>query len=271
MDVECKIIDIPMYKYDKRTIVISESVKEIRDIKKYNNIVIDISAMSHAVAFSVIKRIIDIKSKEQKISIVVCENSECDDKIKPIIVDGTAEYLQGFNTFSMLAESEEDDTVWFPILGMDEKIAFNIIDEYLKAIEICPIVPFPSIDIRKSENILRYYGETLFREKNIEKRNIIYIPENQPILIFNKLYNTVMYYEKSLNCDKKKCIKYAFSSQSSKLIDMGVFMTIVRLAKENIKAGFVIVENQGYTLKEYNASNDKLYCICLDDDEFDWE
>lgn len=272
-------LKVPLYggSENERTLVISESVRNVftlERIQEYKHILIDVSAMPRGVAFSVIKRILDIKSVEQSIYILVCENSECDDKIKPVIGEESAEYLPGFNTFSMSMESDNDENIiWLPILGMNEEAAFRIIENYLKPIEICPVVPFPSKDIRRGENILRCYGQPIFRENNVEKRNIIYVPENNPVLVYQKLYETVKYYEKALKISEKsgQMMKYAFSSQSSKLIDIGVLLAIINLNKENIKTGIVVVDNQGYVLKaDYNKNNERLYCLCLDDNEFNW-
>ncbi len=275
-DIIHKTLNVPTYKNDdgKRVLVISESVKNFLKkeyISEFKNIIIDISAMPRAVSFSIIKWIRTIKNESQRLYIIVSENSEYDDSINPIIVEGSAEYLQGFKTFSLTMESDGDDTIWLPALGINGKEAFNIIADYLKPVEICPIVPFPAVNARKSENILRNYGQILFQEQNIEKRNIIYVPENFPLIVYKKLYDTVKYYEKALNKDNNRSIRYAFSSQSSKLIDMGVLLTILSLEKEYIKAGVVIVENKGYSPKQtYNGDNEELCCICLDNSEFDW-
>lgn len=271
-----EVINAPSYKVEsgKRRLVISESVRIFLTKKKielFDNIIVDLSAMPRAVGFSIIKRILDIKNGSQKVYLIVCENSECDNKIKPKIVDESAEYLQGFNTFSMLSEADDDETIWFPALGMNEKGAFDIIYDYIRPMEICPIVPFPAMDVRRSENILRQFGTVLFKEREIEKRNIIYVPEYVPAIVAEKLYNTVKYYEKALNNEGTRDIRYAFSSQSSKLIDMGILLAVIELAKEGIKTGIVIVENQGYeSPDEYDESKEKIYCLCLNECEFDW-
>lgn len=96
-------------------------------ISKYENIAIDISAMPRGVGFSIIKRLVDLKAENQKIHILVCENSQYDDRIKPVIVEDSAEFLPGFNTFSMSMEQDNDETVWLPILGLQEENAFSII------------------------------------------------------------------------------------------------------------------------------------------------
>ena len=276
--IELDIKKVPQYAKlgSSKILVISESVRESfkkENIQKYKYIIIDISAMPRAVVFSLIKRIIKVKDETQKVYIMVCENSEWDEKINPVIVEESAEYLQGFNPFSMSQDNTIEQTIWIPMLGMNEENAFEIIYNFLDPIEICPVVPFPSTDIYRGETILRYYGDDLFRVHSIDKRNIIYVPENQPLLIYRKLYDTVRYYEKALVKDTRTSnrYKYAFSSQSSKLIDIGMLLAILHLESQNIKAGIVVVENQGYSSnEEYLEENNKLYCLCLNDEIFGW-
>lgn len=270
-------IVIKMWKEDieNKISITHESIRnniKKEAIEKYDDIIIDISAMPRTVSFNLIKRINTIKTKEQKLYILVCENSEFDDKIEPIIAAEMAEYLQGFNTFSVGMESNSDSiTVWLPILGYNELPAFKKIEEFLKPNEICPVLPFPAQNPRRGENTLRYYGEFLFKSLEIEKRNIIYVPEMQPLLTYQKLCNTVQYYENALNYDKNTEIRYIFSSQSSKLMDVGVLLTIMDLHEQGYTAGMALVENEGYRQTDkYNAGNNKLSCICLDDREFEW-
>jgi hypothetical protein len=278
-DIKHEEYRAPLYgnSDSKNTLIISESVRILFDnnpISNYKHIIIDISAMPRGVSFSIIKRILNKKTDAQKIYILVCENCEFDDIIKPNHIDETAEYLPGFNTFSMSMESDNDEkTIWFPILGMNDEKAFSIICNYLKPVEICPIVPFPSSNIRRGENILRKYGQLLFRENGIEKRNVIYVPEKNPILVYQKLYETVKYYEKALNnAPGDHSIKYAFSSQSSKLIDIGMLMAVIDLNNNGIKTGIVVVKNQGYdfSAEKYDESQNKIFCLCLDESEFNW-
>lgn len=276
-DIDNEEINVPLYGGNARTLVISESVRHVivsEKIQNFEHILVDVSAMPRGVSFSLIKRLLDIKSSDQKLYILVCENSECDDRITPVIVEESAEYLPGFNTFSMSMESDNDENIiWLPVLGLNQSAAFRIINNYLKPVEICPVVPFPSKNARRGENILRSNGQPIFRENNVEKRNIIYVPENYPILVYKKLYETVKYYEKALNGPKGKgqAMKYAFSSQSSKLIDIGVLLAAINLNKESIKAGIVVVDNQGYELtQDYDDAYESIYCLCLDDTAFNW-
>ncbi len=270
-------LQVPSYKSEndsKRLLVISESVRSAFKkslIENYDHILLDFSALPRAVAFSIAKHLWDTKEEHQKLYLLACENSEYDDYIIPKINEGTAEFLQGFNAFAMTMESENDETIWFPFLGDNEQAAFDIISKYLKPIEICPVVPFPSKNIKRSKVLLRKYGQKLFKEQNIEKRNIIYVPECQPLLNAKKLINTVKYYERALNFDNNRHIHYAFSAHSSKLMDIGLLLSVMTLLQHGRKVGIVVVDNKGYEVEKdnsYEKQKDELYCVCLDYSKF---
>ena len=271
---------VPQYSRqdDSKILVISESVRgafTAVDIEMFSNIIVDMSAMPRAVVFSIIKRLLTVKGESQKLYIAVCENSDWDEKINPIADEDTAEYLQGFNTFSMSQENSREEVIWIPMLGKHEMDAFKIICNFLDPIEICPVVPFPATDIHRGESILREYGEELFRNHGVDRRNVIYVPENNPILVYRKLYDTIRYYKKALS--KNNLVndeyKYAFSSQSSKLIDLGMLLAVLKITEDEkeIKVGIVVVGHQGYPYSDkYKEENSELYCLCLDEDIFGW-
>ena len=278
-ELDYQVIRAPSYKSDndhgKKTLIISESVKKINAeyLKSYNNIVVDISAMTKALSFCLINQIHKQKSNEQKLYIVVTENSTYDDMIVPKITDNSAEFLPGFKTFKFSSISDEDATIWFPALGENSEEAYRIIDDFVSPDEICPILPFPSVRINRAENILRKMGEMMFRDNRVDKRNIILVPEESPQLVCKKLYQTIMYYYKALNIDGDKKIKFVFSSQSSKLIDLGILLTLIKLTSkgEQKLVAFALVETSKYQVKtEYNKKDEKTCCFSFDDNELTW-
>lgn len=279
-NMDYQLLKAPSYKKDdghgKKTLIISESVRKISKevLKDYKNIVVDISAMTKALSFCLINQINKKKSIEQKLYVVVTENSTYDDMIEPRVVDNSAEFLPGFKTFKFSSVSDEDATIWFPALGQNSKEAFRIINDFVSPDEICPILPFPSVRIKRAESILRNMGEVLFRENQIDKRNIILVPEESPQLVCKKLYQTIMYYYKALNVDGDKKIKFVFSSQSSKLIDLGILLTLIILTKSNKQenlVAFALVETSKYQIEaKYDKRNEKTYCFSFDDNELLW-
>ena len=263
------------------SIVVCETVRKAITsdlISAYDEIIVDISAMPRTISFNLVKRLLDLKrqpaNSNRKISILVCENSALDDGIKSIIATESAEFLQGLNAFTMGMEGTSTNTrVWIPILGLNEETALQKIATFLRPDETCPVLPFPSANVRREEEIIRRHGNELFTALEIEKRNIIYVPENQPIIMYQKLCNTVNFYESALNPSSVDAeINYVFSSQGSKIMDIGVLMAIIDLIKNGLTVGMAIIENEGYdkSQTEYNPEYNELCCVCLDDNEYAW-
>lgn len=247
-------------------------------ISTYDEIIVDISAMPRIVSFNLIKQLLDLKklsaNSSKKMSILVCENSSLDDGIKSIIGTESPEFLPGLNSFVMDMEGTRANTrVWFPILGLNEETTLQKIAKFLSPDETCPVLPFPSANVRREEEIVRRHGTELFTALEVEKRNIIYVPENQPIIMYQKLCNTVSFYESALNPSPGDSeISYIFSSQGSKIMDIGVLMAIIDLLRNGLTVGMTILENEGYdkSQAEYQPDNNELYCVCLDDNEYAW-
>lgn len=274
-------ICIEIWSQEFGATVVHEKVRKVITselIQAYDEIIVDISAMPRIVSFNLIKHLIVLKRRkenaEKKISILVCENSSLDDSIKSIIATESAQFLQGLNAFTMGMEGISTNIrVWIPVLGLNEETALQKIAAFLQPDETCPVLPFPSANIRREEEIIRRHGIELFNALEVEKRNIIYVPENQPIIMYQKLCNTVNFYESALNPPGGEVeINYVFSSQGSKIMDIGVLMAIIDLIRNNLTVGMAVIETEGYDKSQvsYDAGYNELCCVCLDDNEFAW-
>lgn len=274
-------VDVEVWSRGVGATVVQKSVRSVITselISAYDEIIVDISAMPRTISFNLIKQLLDLKKKpinfNKKISILVCENSSLDDGIKSIIATESPEFLQGLNGYTMDMEGTRSNTrIWFPVLGLNEETTLQNIAKFLSPDETCPILPFPSANVRREEEIVRRHGNELFTALEIEKRNIIYVPENQPIIMYQKLCNTVSFYESALNPPSEDSeISYIFSSQGSKIMDIGVLMTIIDLIRNGLTVGMAILESEGYdkSQTDYQLEKNELYCICLDDNEYAW-
>lgn len=274
-------IRIEIWNQEFGAAVVYENMRKVitsRLIQAYDEIIVDISAMPRIVSFNLIKHLLVLKRRkenaEKKISVLVCENSSLDDSIKSIIATESAQFLQGLNAFTVGMEGISTNTkVWIPILGLNEETALQKIAAFLQPDETCPVLPFPSANVRREEEIIRRHGIELFNALEVEKRNIIYVPENQPIIMYQKLCNTVNFYESVLNPPGGEAeIIYVFSSQGSKIMDIGVLMAIIDLSENNLTVGMAVIETEGYDKSQvsYDPGYNELCCVCLDDNEFAW-
>ncbi|MDY0278186.1 MAG: hypothetical protein RBQ97_08880 [Acholeplasma sp.] len=236
----------------------------------YDRIIIDISSLPQSISFNLIKYIMNMCKTDLKIDIIACENSAFDEGIIPTGLSEKANYLNGFNMFSMEMESDDAITIWLPLLGKNRNEELEKIYQFISPNEICPVLPFPSKNPRKSDEILCEVGELLFSTFNVDKNNILYIAENNIIHTYQRLCSTVEYYNKAIKIIKKT--KFIFSIGSSKLIGIGALLANLEISNNNITTSFSLVENDGYLfdIKSYKQENNNVFCLCLNDSVFDW-
>jgi hypothetical protein len=234
-------------------------IKDFEEIKKYTDIIIDISALPRGVYFSLIGKVLTLIDKNElnikpNLFVVVTENAEMDYNIIDEGVDMEINYLHGFYGESDLSSETEKPRIWFPILG--ENKATHLSRAYSKftetknnLFEICPTLPFPSNNPRRSDALIIEYHKLLFDEFGIEAQNIMYVPEQNPFEVYIKLTNAIQNYNKSLSV-LNGC-QASISSFSSKLLSIGTLLTAYDL-KGTIGVGVLNVDAEGYTINNVN-------------------
>jgi len=242
--------------------------------KKYKRIIVDISAMPQSIFFNLIKYLIfELKRTKDtiKLDIIICENSKLDDAIIPTDLSETAKSLSGFDMFSSDLESDENPIpIWIPLLGKGCANELEKLYSYISPQEICPVLPFPSKDPRRSDEILSFLGKHLFESFSVETRNIIYVAEQNVLDVYSKLYKSIKYYNKVLKIIGDP--KFFISIGSSKLIGLGALLVNLELRRQDITAAFAVVENGGYTFDtdKYTPSHNHIYCLSLNENTYGW-
>lgn len=245
----------------KRRIGDREASKIFADfdsIKDYSDIIVDISALPRGVYFSLVGKLltlIDTFCTDFSINlfVIVAENASIDNLIQENSIDEDLNYLFGFGGGIDMEADSQKPLIWFPILGENKhshiKKAFSKITEVKNRLyEICPTLPFPSKNPRRSDKILIEYHELLFDELGIEPQNIMYVHERNPFEVYNKLTDAVQNYQESLKI-LKGC-KVAVSSFSSKLLSIGTLLAAYE-NKEDV--GVLSADSQGYKIVDKNS------------------
>ena len=134
----------------------------LADFIGYTDIVIDISAMPRSVYFPLIAKALylldetthDTMEQKPNLHIFVSENPVLDTRIRDEGVDETATYVHPFSGRLEMEATAGQPKVWIPILGEGQEAQldriYNLIDV---PDEICPVLPFPSLDPRRGDNL----------------------------------------------------------------------------------------------------------------------
>lgn len=258
---------------DRQAAQILESYEQI---EQFTDIIIDISALPRGVYFSLVGKFLTFidnyaKDKKPNLFVVVSENADIDSKIKEKGIDEDVGYLHGFGGTLELTSESEEPVIWFPILGEDKVEHLDKAYTHIRPNEICPVLPFPSKNPRRSDALIKDYYQLLFDRLNIESQNIMYVPEQNPFEAYIRLTNAIRNYNISLQAlDGCKAV---ISTFSSKLLSIGSLLTAYELIDE-IGVGVLNVDSQGYDIDSFDdlrsmKENSELFVIWLIGDAYE--
>lgn len=227
------------------------------DFDEYTDIVVDISSLPLSIYFPLIGKILNILESCKRnhiinLHVMVTENIEIDRCIKKYGLADDATYLYGFTGNLDLESEAKSPLVWIPVLGEDQSSQMGLTKDLVQPNEICPILPFPSVDPRRGDKIL-LESRDLIDSLLIESRNIIYATEQNPFQVYRQINKTTEYYRDAL--EPLGNARFAISPLSSKLMSMGVFLVAYEEWISNKKkVGITHVESRGYTMINYHES-----------------
>lgn len=249
---------------------------DYEDLKQYNDIIIDISSMPRSIYFPIIGKLLYLIDSHRETSINmfigVSENPVLDSMIKGVGMDEDPNYIKGFEGGLELTSFHDKPLVWLPILGRKTEEYLQKVFTFLEEIsEIAPIIPFPSRNPRRGDNIFLDYYSFLLDEINIEPQNIIYASEQNPFEVYRKIHSTIISYNKSLEI-LGGC-RAALTAFSSKLISLGALLASYELKHiNNIGVGVVNLESQGYkiqdNLDDYDENESEQFLLWITGDPY---
>ena len=230
----------------------------IRDRKQelatYDDVIIDISAMPRMVAMTVTVQILylldefyEMERRDVNLHVVTAESVRSDRGAKPASLSDTVTSVVGFSGELNSEVTEHIPRVWFPVLGEDQGTRLSRIREELRPDEICPVIPFPSKDARRGDEIIGTYRQILFEIFQVEPGNILHASEYNPFEAYKQLYRAIERYRDSLN-ELGGC-KAFVSPLSSKLLSVGVVLACYdhrSAARGRLKVGIPYLEAASY-------------------------
>lgn len=233
---------------------VSDLFNDFSTIKEYTDIIVDISALPRGIYFSLTGKLLSLieangtKDRVQNFFVFTAENAELDKNIVDTEPDDELSYVFGFMGGSELT-SDKKPVIWLPILGEDKRHQIEMAYGKVQPEEICPVLPFPSKNPRRSDNLIIEYHKLLFDELSIESQNIIYVTEQNPFEVYRTLHQTIVNYYESLKvlngCD------IVISAFSSKLLSIGALLVAFEFKMhDTIKVGILNVDSSGYDINQ---------------------
>jgi len=184
-------------------------------------------------------------TEKKNLHVIVTENAALDSMIQD---NGEAEegiFIHGLG-INDTAKTKQHKEVWLALLGEGQTKQYDTIRKEIDAAEICPVLPFPSKDLKRSDKLIIEYQDLLFNDSSFDPRNIIYAHEKNPFQVYRLLKKAIRRYDKSLSI-LSGC-KIIVSVFASKLLTIGGFLAVYESREEGKNAGIKHVESLGHDL-----------------------
>lgn len=134
--------------------------------------------------------------------VLVAEDARLDGLIRAEDPSNELVQIPGFSG-AFHAETVKDwPLVWFPILGENRVNQLTKVltsSDVSATAEICPVVPHPSTNPRRADDLLVEYLDPLFRSRETPTSNIVYVHESNPFEAYRQLLSAMRRYKQSLN------------------------------------------------------------------------
>lgn len=186
----------------------------VAHLKDHTDIILDVSSLPRVVYLSLITamlgKLIPDKSVEDALyangvnfQVLVAENALLDAAIRSEDPSDELVLIPGFGS-ALRAESMRDwPLVWFPMLGENRESQFDKVATLASipsTAEVCPILPHPSKNPRRADDLLISYRQQLFdAQRQTPTSNILYAHESNPFEAYRQLYQAMSRYCKSLS------------------------------------------------------------------------
>ncbi|HEY5592592.1 MAG TPA: hypothetical protein VIK55_16450 [Paludibacter sp.] len=224
------------------------------DFIDYSDVIVDISAMPRGIFLPLLNKLMIVISdwnlncdpaNKKNLHVIVTENADLDSKIhdRGEAEDGIFIHSLGVTDTSKTKQHKE---VWIVLIGEGQTKQYDKIRKDIDPAEICPVLPFPSKDLKRADRLIIEYQDLLFNDESFDPKNIIYAHEENPFQVYRLMRRAILRYHESLSI-LSGC-KIIVSVFSSKLLTIGAFLAVYEAKANGKNAGIKHVESLGHLL-----------------------
>ncbi len=232
----------------------AESVfRNSAELKQFTDIFVDVSSLPRSVYFPVIAKLLFLldgitNGDSPNLFVLVNESAALDAQIAEEGIDEDADYIHPFRGAVERESAAGRPRVWFPLLGENQRVQLTRIYDLINPAEICPLLPSPSRDPRRGDNLVMEYRELLFDQLRVETRNFIYASETNAFEVYRELRRAILHYADAL--EPLGGSNAVISANSSKLLSVGALLTAYELKRSGVDIAIAHVEAHGYTMRD---------------------
>lgn len=185
------VIPIDVFARDGAVVGGRSAIQSLRniDLASFTDVLVDVSALSVGVFFPIVKYLdeaIDQGSLRTNLHVTVADNPTLDDAVGANSGDAVVA-PHGFQGSLQLDANATAVRLWIPHLALAKRPVLERIFRWLNPDDVCPILPFPSANPRRPEELLDYFRDELESVWDVHARNIVYADESNPLDVYRMI------------------------------------------------------------------------------------
>ena len=188
---DCEVIQVEIFADDGAPVgghrVSQELIKRPLP-EDVTDVVLDFSALSIGVAFPAARLLLEAceMGNARTFHLMISSDPDLDDRIRSDPSDRPSP-VKGFAR-EISDEDYGDAVIWVPQLAQGRlatliKISAGLADFY----KVCPLLPFPAKDPRRSDNLVTEYQPAIVDEWNVDPRDLVHASEWNPLDCYRRL------------------------------------------------------------------------------------
>lgn len=210
-------------EWEKRIKDMSKKIVKL-DVYDYSDIILDVSSLPRAIYFNIAKVLYKKNGALKKnLFFMVSENVEIDKLIEKERNEEDVFPLVGFKAMIGIESYLDRRNILIPLIGEKrDRILEKIYSEF-KPSDVCPILPFPSKDPRRSDELLLEYNRFLKDRLYIEPQSLTYAHERNPFELYRILDKLIINYRLTLSPISNN-VCFGLALLTSKLLSLGALL-----------------------------------------------
>jgi hypothetical protein len=185
-----RFIEVDVVADDGATVAGRNAVRATRLVidESYSDIVVDATGMSRGTCFPIAKQAFQVAvNAGSNMHIVVAGEKIPSMRIRAEAND-RPDWIHGFQGSMGSDRSGDISKVWVPQLSEGMSGALAIMYREVQDVEeVCPILPFPSYDLRRADKLLAEHREALRDQWEAGSQDLIYAHETDPMDVFRTI------------------------------------------------------------------------------------
>lgn len=190
----------------------------------YSDVILDVSSLPKAVYFNIVKYVYDNVTDDHHTNVFVAasENVKIDESIQEARGD-EVEPIIGFRADWDRTSTMNKNRVMICLLGEGKQDVLSYLFAKDNVSDVYPVLPFPSDNPRRNDDLLLEYSRFLNKEFRVEPQNIIYAHESNPFELYRILSRFKREYGATLQLIPEEVV-YHVAILTSKLLSIGALL-----------------------------------------------